>query len=409
MVYCMLNEIKISTLSHRYSTLSDETFNSLVARIFEKKLSIEDALMLLTRTTESQFLILQNLAAKIRDKMEKGVLSYSRNVFIPITFLCRNFCFYCTFRKSRVPEVNAFLSPKKVLTILETAKKANIVEILFTNGEKAELRYDTARKWLKKHGYASTNEYLYDLGHLTLKMGLLPHMNPGSLTYEELKAFKEVNASMGLMLENLSARLSLPKMPHYKAPDKHPRHRIRTLSSAGKLGIPWTTGLLIGIGETPREIVQSLFFIKRLHAKYQHIQEVILQNFVPKPRTAMASWPSPPIWWMKRIVVLARLIFFDEIPIQVPPNLVSGHEAEFIRCGIADWGGISPLTHDYVNPHQKWPRERELEEICRQFGYTLRRRLPVYPKYVNARWLHPNILQTIENHHLATEDFYSNV
>jgi 7,8-didemethyl-8-hydroxy-5-deazariboflavin synthase CofG subunit len=249
-------------------------------------------------------------------------------------------------------------------------------------GERPEARFKEARNILKKLGYKTTVEYLRDMCELVVKRtGILPHSNPGTMTKKEMAELREVNASMGLMLENVSPRLCEAGGPHEKAPSKHPKVRLAVIEHAGQLMIPFTTGVLIGIGETPEEIVDSLYAIKELHSRYGHIQEVIIQNFRAKPGTPMSNHPEPTREYMLRAIALARLIMGGEANIQAPPNL-SSYYPEYLDAGINDWGGVSPVTLDYVNPEAPWPQVSKLREVCRKKGFRLRQRLPVYPEYV---------------------------
>lgn len=273
-----------------------------------------------------------------------------------------------------------------VLLLLKKGATARCTEALFTFGERPEV-YPEIKKHLEEWGYSTVIEYLYDLCLDAIELGLLPHSNPGSISRRELNRLKDVNASMGLMLESSAKRLCESGMPHEKSPGKHPNVRLKVLEEAGLLGIPFTTGILIGIGETDEEVVNSLSAIKKINDKYGHIQELIIQNFRPKPCTMMADYPEPAL---KRIIfaVESAKEMFPGIGLQVPPNLNPGREGEFLRYGAHDFGGISPVTQDYVNPNDKWPSVARLQSIAAEQGFTLRERLPVYPeffKYVPER------------------------
>ena len=388
--------------------LSDNELQEYLDKAFHEELTSHDLVQIITRSTRNQAVSFRKVAARVRDVHRGKILTYSRNVFIPVTRLCRDTCFYCTFRRPSVPRGKEFLSEREVELILEQAKRLRVTEILFTNGERAEERYEGARKWLRNQGYESTVEYLYHLGMKCLKMGLLPHVNTGALNEDEIKMLKETCASMGLMLENVSVRLTRKDEVHHAAPDKHPKYRLRTHHLAGKHGIPWTTGILMGIGETAEEIARSLDVIRRLHLKHgRFIQEIIIQNFQPKPNTPMRNVPAPDPEYVMFVVALARCYLPRDVGVQVPPNLNRGYETDFIHSGICDWGGISPLSPDHVNPDKPWPRERDLLTITRENGFHLRRRLPAYPRYVSPEWLPERVWETIKRFNLATPEGYA--
>jgi 7,8-didemethyl-8-hydroxy-5-deazariboflavin synthase len=274
------------------------------------------------------------------------------------------------------------LNPDQVLSIAELGRRHRCTEALIVTGESPEQKYTEARAWLKSHGCNSTIEYVDKIGKMILKnTGLLPHTNAGNLDMEELSLLRETNVSMGCMLESSSERLSGRGMPHEFAPSKKPNNRIRTLENAGALRIPMTTGLLLGIGETLDEVIDSLFVLRELHVKYGNIQEIIIQNFVPKSDTLMRNNPRPSLNYFMQAVALARIILPD-MNIQVPPNLNLHDYSKFIYCGINDWGGISPVTLDYVNPESPWPRIRDIGAVTERAGHLLRARLPIYPDYI---------------------------
>lgn len=307
-------------------------------------------------------------------------VTYSRNVFIPLTNACRNACAYCGFRSSK-PWI---MSRQEVESLLLRGRKHGCKEALFTFGEKPESN-PAIKRQLRHWGYSNVLEYLCDLCLLALKHGLLPHSNPGVLTLEELKALKEVNASLGLMLENSSPRLCIRGMPHHRSPGKNPRLRLRTIKNAGKLRIPFTTGLLVGIGETMKEIEASLLDIMELHSEYGHIQEVIIQNFRPKRGTLMASHPEPSVCDMVRVIKSAKKLL-PSVSLQVPPNLNLYTWGIYLLFGVTDLGGISPVTSDYINPLDSWPSLEEVERRAATLGYRLRERLPIYPEYIARGW-----------------------
>jgi len=316
----------------------------------------------------------------------KGVATFSRNVFIPLTNACRNRCAYCGFR-SDDPWI---MEREEVKRLLRAGAEAGCKEALFTFGERGET-HESIRERLEEWGYGSMVEYLYDLCLDALELKLLPHSNPGFLSRQELKLLSQVNASMGLMLESSSERLCRPGMAHEKSPGKRPELRLQVIEEAGRLGVPFTTGLLIGIGETDREVEESLLALRRIQDRHGHIQEVIIQNFRPKEGTPMAGCREPPLSRMLRAVKKARELFPDT-GIQVPPNLNPGREAVFLSWGANDFGGISPITPDFVNPMDRWPPLDVLARAARLAGFALRERLPVYPGYIP--WL-PERLKTI--------------
>ncbi|MFY3740773.1 MAG: 7,8-didemethyl-8-hydroxy-5-deazariboflavin synthase CofG subunit [Candidatus Nitrosomirales archaeon] len=336
------------------------------------------------------------LAYRIRKDAKGSLVTYSRKVFIPLTNLCRDTCSYCTYKREPTDPRGIMMKPEQVLQVAEGGKKAKCTEALFMTGERPEQKYDEARQWLKSLGYSGTLEYIIQMSELVLKKtGLFPHTNPGNMTTEEMLALKQSNPSLGMMLENVSERLCGKDMPHELAPSKNPKVRLKTIENAGKLKIPFTTGLLVGMGETPYELVDSLFAIKELHAKYGHIQEVIIQNFSPKPDTPMACAPTPTLNYMLKAVAVARVIM-PSMNIQVPPNLNPSHYGKYLDAGINDWGGISPVTIDHVNPEFAWPRIDDVKSATERKGFVFRARLPVYPKYINKEFLSDNVMDHVE-------------
>lgn len=321
-------------------------------------------------------------------------ITYSKNVFLPLTNICRNDCGYCTFRREAVdPDAILAMPPSEVLSTVQDANDYGCREALFTFGEQAD-ETPTVRAALKDLGFEGMLEYLYYLCEKTLQSTrLLPHSNPGVLKKSELKMLREVNASMGLMLENVSPRL-MESPAHQKSPGKDPQLRIETIENAGKLKIPFTTGLLIGIGETVEERVDSLLEIRRIQDKYGHIQEIIIQNFKSKPGIEMESHKEPSLLDMIRMVAVTKLLFPD-CSVQVPPNLNRDTAQMFLLAGADDWGGVSPLTRDYVNPEAPWPELDELQMLTNQLGFQLKERLPVYPQYITPEFLSPIIQEKI--------------
>ena len=335
------------------------------------------------------------VAVELRDKGKGRVVTFSPKVFIPLTRLCRDFCGYCTFRQSPQDAESLYRSPEEVLAVARAGERLGCTEALFTLGERPEQRYLEARQWLAERGYSSTLEYLAAVCQLVVEeTNLLPHANPGTMSRRELAALQPYNPSMGLMLESVSPRLYQEGGPHEFAPSKRPRVRLRTIELAGELGIPFTTGILIGIGETRRERIAALLEIRRLHQAYGHIQEIIIQNFRAKAATPMGGAPDAAIEEMRWTVAVARIILGPTANLQVPPNLSAADYPDYLAAGINDWGGVSPLTIDYVNPEAPWPRLAELRERSREQGFELRPRLPVYPEYFtgSGNWL-PDSLQ----------------
>ncbi len=322
-------------------------------------------------------------------------ITYSKNVFLPLTDICRNECGYCTFKKT--PEdknARILMNEDKIFNILREADKYGCKEALFTFGEHADETKEV-KTALEDAGFHNMVDYLYFICDETLNTtGLLPHSNPGVLKKKELKMLKEVNVSMGLMLETTSKRL-MNTIAHEKSPGKDPDLRIKTIEDAGKLKIPFTTGLLIGIGETIEERAESLLEIKRLNDKYGHIQEIIIQNFKPKAGIPMELWKEPSLMEMVKIVAVTRLLFPDA-GVQVPPNLNKQNAQVFLLAGADDWGGISPITKDYVNPEAPWPELEDLKIMTEQIGFILEERLPVYEKFISPQFLSDKIINKLE-------------
>lgn len=321
-------------------------------------------------------------AARRRDAGWGRVVTFSPKVFLPLTNLCRNRCDYCSFRRSPGQDGEWTMTPTEVIDGLTRAGAQGCVEALFCLGDKPEGAFSAYRRTLAGFGHASTVDYLHQAGRDALALGLLPHTNAGVLEADEMARLKEVNVSLGLMLENVSPRLCAPGMPHHKAPDKRPERRMAMLEQAGALRIPFTTGILLGIGETRRERVESLLAIRAVHRRHGHIQEVIVQNFRARPDIPMAAAPEPEDLEIAHAVAMARLILDDEVGVQAPPNLNPGGTELLLSAGINDWGGISPVTKDHINPERPWPNLLELKETCADAGFELRERLGLYPEYV---------------------------
>ncbi|MEK6966289.1 MAG: 7,8-didemethyl-8-hydroxy-5-deazariboflavin synthase subunit CofG [Thermoproteota archaeon] len=344
-----------------------------------KKITIEDAKEIFNISKHNPTELF-NTAQILRNNNKKNIVTFSKKAFFNVVNLCRDICSYCTYKAEPGESKLSMMNKDDVLQLAQIAKKYRCVEALFVTGERPEERYDDARKWLKNNGFFNTAEYLVYCSEIALENGLFPHTNAGNLTKEEMKELRKTNPSMGLMLENSSERLAEKNMPHHFAPSKKPDARLHVLENAGELGIPMTTGILVGIGETENEIIESIFAIKKIHERFGNIQEVILQNFQPKDDTIMSDFPPVDENYFKRIVALTRVIMPD-MNIQIPPNLSPMSYQSFLSVGINDWGGISPLTPDYVNPEFLWPRIQNVEENCQKEGFELKARFPVYPEF----------------------------
>ena len=347
-------------------------------------------------------------AASMRDLGKGRVVSFSPKVFIPLTHMCRDFCGYCIFRKS--PEQagdTLYMTPEQVLDVAKAGQRLGCTEALFTLGERPEQRYPEAREWLAKRGFRTTLEYLAYVNRLVVEeTSLLPHANPGTMSRREMAALQPYNPSMGLMLESTSPALHAPGGPHEFAPSKRPRVRLRTIELAGELRLPFTTGILIGIGESREDRIESLLAIRDLHRRFGHIQEVIVQNFRAKPNTAMQDELDADTVELLWSVAAARLILGPEANVQVPPNLSADNYRIYLEAGINDWGGVSPLTIDFVNPEAPWPALNQLKEQTEAAGFQLKPRLPVYPEYflTTGDYLSEGLLAKVSA--LADDDGY---
>jgi 7,8-didemethyl-8-hydroxy-5-deazariboflavin synthase CofG subunit len=343
----------------------------------------------LIRATGSELLNLMREASAVRDARTGPVITYSRKVFIPLTNLCRDRCGYCTFAREPGDGKAHTMSPDEVLAVARAGREAGCKEALFSLGDKPELRYPEYREWLEQRGFRSTIEYLRAMCQLVFEeTGLLPHANPGVLSREEMEQLRPVNASMGMMLETVSTRLLALGEAHHRCPDKVPKVRLASLEAAGELRIPFTTGILIGIGETLDERVDALFAIRELNEKHGHIQEVIVQNFRAKSDTLFAGRPEPTALDVARTAAVARLILGSTVNLQVPPNLSQDAYGFYLLSGINDWGGISPVTRDFINPEMAWPQITALKSVTEEAGFELRERLAVYPEYLNdSHWI----------------------
>jgi FO synthase len=341
-----------------------------------------DALALLQSDEPDHIRALLAVAGHVRTRLKGSVVTYSPKVFLPVTNLCRDRCSYCTFR-SDPDDAHAWtMTPEEIRTCCRTGRPLGCIEALMCLGDKPEVAFRSYRATLRSLGHTSTISYVGQACEIALQEGLLPHTNAGLMTRDEMASLKPVNVSMGLMLENVSPRLRQKGQVHHYAPDKEPRLRLGMIREAGELAIPFTTGILLGIGETDAERVASLAAIRDLHRTYGHIQEVIIQNFRAKPTTPMAASPEPQSLDIARTIAVARLMLWD-MNIQAPPNLNPYDHRLFLTAGINDWGGISPLTPDYVNPEAPWPHVTALADTCRAEGFTLQPRLPIYPEYID--------------------------
>jgi 7,8-didemethyl-8-hydroxy-5-deazariboflavin synthase CofG subunit len=358
-------------------------------RVREGRMPDADEATALLETPPHLMPLLLDAAARLRDEAHGRRITFSAKVFIPLTTLCRDYCGYCTFRKDP-GEPGAFtMTPDEVLALVSAGERLGAKEALFSLGDKPEALFPEHRAFLRRHGHRTTLGYLRAVsGMVAEQTGLLPHANPGLMSERDLASLREVNVSMGIMLESVSERLNRPGAAHDRAPDKVPARRLKTIALAGKLGIPFTTGILIGIGETLADRVASLLAIRELHERHGHIQEVIVQNFRAKPLIPMRDQPDPSAEDLLRTVAVARLVLGPAMNIQAPPNLSASGYDQLPAAGLNDWGGISPLTPDHINPERPWPALAELRRRTDAAGHVLRERLAVYPAYTNrARWI----------------------
>ncbi len=357
---------------------------------------------------------LQAAAVALRDQGHGRLISYSRKVFVPLTQLCRDVCHYCTFAHPPRKGQRAFMTPEEILAVARAGAEAGCKEALFTLGDKPEQRYRVAREELAELGHETTLSYLRAMALLVFEeTGLLPHLNPGVMEEADLASLREVSVSQGIMLESISPRLMEKGACHHGSPDKDPAIRLATIAAAGRLAVPFTTGILIGIGETRAERIEALLAIRDLHDQYGHIQEIIVQNFRAKDDTRMADWPDAPIDELRWSIAVARLIFGAQMHIQAPPNLSPGDSPSLIDAGIDDWGGVSPVTPDHVNPEAPWPHLRQLADDTARGGKHLVERLAIYPDYAQdaERWLDaafvPSVLNKVDAAGLARTDTWA--
>ncbi|MCH2568280.1 MAG: 7,8-didemethyl-8-hydroxy-5-deazariboflavin synthase CofG, partial [Pseudomonadales bacterium] len=366
--------------------------NELLAHLMDGYVATDEEILAIA--DQAAMIDILRAAASLRDLGHAGAISYSRKVFIPLTHLCRDVCHYCTFaqvpRKVKAP----YLTPDEVLKIAADGAKAGCKEALFTLGDKPELRYKAARDGLKELGQDSTLSYLRDMAEMVFnETGLFPHLNPGLMNANELSELRKVSISMGIMLESASDRLGEKGMPHHGSPDKVPARRLETIALAGEARVPFTSGLLIGIGETRQERIESLLALRTVNEPYSHIQEIIVQNFRAKEGTLMVNAPEPDLNELLWTIGMARLIFGSTMNIQAPPNLSPGVLPQIVDAGINDWGGVSPVTPDFVNPEAPWPHLQELANETAAAGKVLIERLAIYPKNARDldRWIEPEL------------------
>ena len=382
--------------------LNSERLNSVLE---DKEISHQDVIEVYKKSLEDPSELF-SAAQNLRWKFKKKSVTFSKKAFFNIINLCKDTCSYCTYKSEPEEQKLSLMSKQQISELLQLAKKYRCVEALFVTGEQPEQKYQEARDWLKKNGFKSTAEYLIHASEQALESGLFPHTNAGNLNFEEMRELKKTNVSMGVMLENVSERLTKRGMPHYLAASKRPKARLEVLENSGRLGIPMTTGILVGIGETVDEIIDSIFAIKQLHQKYGNIQEVILQNFQPKEDTLMKNEPSADEKYFKTVVAITRIIMPD-MNIQIPPNLSPKSYQSFLSVGINDWGGISPLTPDFVNPEFSWPEISNVEENSKKAGFELECRFPAYPEFFSfiSNELRDK-MAVIENHEGLVKEGY---
>jgi 7,8-didemethyl-8-hydroxy-5-deazariboflavin synthase CofG subunit len=370
-----------------------------LAEILERGLAGEplgelDAIRLI-ECSEAELPSVLHAAAEMRDRGKGHEITYSRKVFLPVTNLCRDRCTYCTFRKDPTDPAAWTMTLSQIAQWSQRGRELGCKEALMCLGDKPELAFREYRELLAARGAHSTIDYVAFACVAAIEQGLLPHTNAGIMTGEEISKLRPLNASMGLMLENISPRLRQRGGVHQWAPDKDPMLRMRMLDEAGVRKVPFTTGILLGIGETPAERAQSLLAIRQSHELYGHIQEVIIQNFRAKPDIPMADAPEPSAGAMVRAIATARLVLGPAMNVQAPPNLSPNEIEVFLQAGINDWGGISPLSKDYVNPEAPWPHLEALARRCARAGFHLKQRLAIYPEFIKAEWVDPAMMPPI--------------
>ncbi len=360
------------------------SFASYLREVRDGAIVSREAALQLLRCSPEVLPDLLESARYLKEDYRPGVITYSRKVFLPLTNLCRDYCGYCTFRRDPGQPGAHTMTPDEVLAVARQGEALGCTEALFSLGDKPEAEFPEMRDLLRKRGYRSTLHYLEAMCELVLReTSLLPHSNPGLMSASWIDRLRHTNPSLGLMLESTGTRLMETGGPHAQAPDKVPALRIKTIEDAGKLGVPFTTGILIGIGETDDDRIDSLLAIQHLHQRYGHIQEVIIQNFRAKPEIPMALSPEPDADDLLRTIAVARLLLRD-MNLQAPPNLSDDHYDRLLQAGIDDWGGVSPLTPDFINPEAPWPHLDDLKRRTEAAGQQLRQRLPVYPEFVSG-------------------------
>jgi FO synthase len=333
-------------------------------------------------------------ATAVRDRGKGRTVTFSRKVFLPLTNLCRDDCGYCTFKRDPGQPGARTMELDEVLDVCAAGARLGCREALLSLGDKPEARFPEHREWLRRRGYRTTMDYVVAASRaIATRTPLLPHANPGLMSERDLRALREWNVSVGLMLETAADRLAGPGGPHEHAPDKRPARRLRTLDAAGRVGVAFTTGILVGIGETRAERVAALLAIREQHERWGHVQEVIVQNFRAKPRIPMAAHPEPSLDELRRTIAVARLLLGPAMNVQAPPNLSPGTYPALIAAGLNDWGGVSPLTIDFINPEAPWPHLAALAAATRAAGSRLRERLAIYPEFVRRPGFLPEALR----------------
>ncbi|MBI4442908.1 MAG: 7,8-didemethyl-8-hydroxy-5-deazariboflavin synthase CofG [Acidobacteria bacterium] len=370
----------------------------LLERVVERTPLSREEIFFLYTSPEVRWDPLAEAARALREQGKGKTITYSPKVFLPLTNLCRDRCGYCTFRRDPADAGARWMEPEEVLAVARAGEALGCREALLSLGDRPEAAFAEAREWLRQRGFRRTLEYVAATSDLLLEQtSLFPHSNPGLMARSDLARLKDSNASLGLMLESTATRLFTPGGAHADAVDKRPHRRWRTLREAGELKIPFTTGILVGIGETAADIVDSLWTIRELHKRYGHIQEVIVQNFAPKPGIPMQHCPPPQPQWFARTVAIARLVLGPQMNIQAPPNLSLPCLELLLDSGLNDWGGISPLTLDYINPEAPWPAVERLEALARNRGLQLRERLAVYPEYArHQEYFSPRVWKLLQ-------------
>jgi len=377
--------------AHAAFAPSRAPFRELLDRALRGDLLSEADAIALVECPDDGLPAMMSAAAELRDRGKGHAITYSRKVFLPVTNLCRDRCTYCTFRKDPGDPGAWTMMPEEIAEWSRRGHQLGCKEALMCLGDKPEIAFKEYRETLAGLGVRTTIEYVGRACELAIAEGLLPHTNAGLMTRDEMRMLRPLNASMGLMLENISPRLRARGGVHQAAPDKDPALRMKMIDEAGELKIPFTTGILLGIGETPAERAHSLIAIRDSHRRHGHIQEVIIQNFRAKPEIAMANAPEPDAFDMARAIATARLVLGPAMNVQAPPNLSPRQIDLFLSAGINDWGGISPLSKDYVNPEAPWPHLERLGEQCAQAGFALGERLAIYNEYINDEWLDPAV------------------